>query len=418
MATRTALAAVLCWSLLAICLSLAHGQGNSGPETTRAVGSGVQMDAALAADWLAGWEKNITADARNRYCDREMGEELGWLVSPFLNGFYYGYMATGDTKWIDMLVDWTDAVVARGVKEPDGYIGWPKAAGASTAAVQDFTTDNQLGEAMMLRPLVLTAGKILKTPALKEKYGRKAEEYVRLSEQVFEKWDRRGAWREVKEGGVWVVPPFGLDEKAGTWTDGYEQRNTDGFSLPANKQNLVATWLLAMYDVTGEPVYRERAEKWWRVMKSRMRLREDGKYYVWNYWDPAGPWDHKPDGSLKQWVGVHPNGGYYAIDVEGMVLAYEHGLVFTKEDIDRLIATNRDFMWNKQVQGAKFQRIDGGEPDARWAKTPGVLWTALAPYDPTLRTVFEANHDPVSWGGLSSTPQWLARFAPRPEAGR
>ena len=115
---------------------------------------------------------------------------------------------------------------------------------------------------------------------------------------------------------------------------------------------------------------------------------------------------------------MHPNGGYYAIDVEGIVTAYEHGLAFTKEDIDRLIATNRDFMWNKQVPGAKFQRIDGGEPDNRWAKTPGMLWTALAPYDPTLRKVFEANHAPAGWGGLSSTPQHLARFAKAREAGR
>ena len=370
-----------------------------------------KMDPALARDWLARWEKNIIGDSRNRYCDKEMGEEIGWLVSPFLNGFYYGYLATGDRKWIDLLVDWSDAVVKRGVKEPDGFIGWPKAAGASTGAVPDFTTDNQLGEAMALRPMVLMAGEILKNPALKEKYGRKAAEYVRLAEQTFEKWNSRGAWREVKDGGLWVVPPFGIDPKTGRWTEGYSRRNTDGFSLPANKQNFVAMWLISMYDVTRKPVYKDRAEKWWRVMKSRMRLR-DGTYYVWNYWDAAGPWDSRSDGSLKHWVGVHPNGGYYGIDVEGMVAAYEHGLVFTKEDIERLIATNRDFMWNHEVQGAQFRRLDGGEPDKRWPKSPGVLWAALAPYDETLRKVFEVNHDPAGWGGLAATPWYLARFAP------
>ena len=89
----------------------------------------------LRKDWLARWEKNILQDARNRYCDREMGEEIGWLVSPFLNGFYYGYLATHDGKWVDLLVDWTDAWISRGVKEPDGYIGWPKADGASTSVM-------------------------------------------------------------------------------------------------------------------------------------------------------------------------------------------------------------------------------------------------------------------------------------------
>ena len=130
---------------------------------------------ALRKDWLARWEKNILNDARNRYCDREMGEEIGWLVSPFLNGFYYGYLATHDRKWVDLLVDWADAWIKRGVKEPDGYTGWPKADGASTSVMPGLYTDNMLGEAMGLRPVVLMAGTILKTPALKTKHGRKAE---------------------------------------------------------------------------------------------------------------------------------------------------------------------------------------------------------------------------------------------------
>jgi hypothetical protein len=365
-------------------------------------------NAALRQDWLARWEKRITADARNRYCDREMGEEIGWLVSPFLNGFYYGYLATHDEKWIEMLCDWADAWIRRGVKEPDGQIGWPKADGASTGAMPGLYTDNLLGEAMGFRPVVLMADAIRKTPALKLKYGRRAAEYLKLAEATFDKWDQRGCWREVKVGGLWVVPPFGIDQKTGGWTEGYARRATDGFSKPANKQNFIALWLLAMHEATGKRRYLERAEKWFRQMRSRMRPAEGGRYYVWNYWDPAGPWDYKPGGAPKHWVGVHPNGGYYAADLEGIVAAYERGLVFTKEDLDRLVATNRDFMWNHEVRKAKFRSIDGHTTDARWAKSPGVLWTALVPYDATLRKVFEANHDPAGWGGLATTPWYLS----------
>jgi hypothetical protein len=343
-----------------------------------------------------------------------MGEEIGWLVSPFLNGFYYGYLATHDPKWVDMLVDWTDSWIHRGIKEPDGYLGWPKDDGASTAVVPGLYTDNMLGDAMGFRPVVLMANVILKTPALKQRYGDKARGYLALSEQMFEKWDKRGCWREVHDGGLWVVPTFGIDKKTGQWTEGYARRATDGFSLPDNKENYIAQWLLAMYDVTHKPIYRQRAEKWWQVMRSRMKLREDGKYYVWDYWDPAGPWDYKPDGSTKHWVGVHPNGGYYDIDVEGIVAAYEHGLVFTRKEIDRLIATNRDYMWNHQITGAKFQRLDGGEPADPWKNSPGVLWHALVPYDTALKQVFEANHNPAGWGGLAATPWYLARQAGNP----
>ena len=73
----------------------------------------------------------------------------------------------------------------------------------------------RLGEAMALRPMVLAADAIQRNPALKDKYGKQAQAYLALAEQIFEKWDKRGCWRETKDGGVWVVPTFGIDEKTG-----------------------------------------------------------------------------------------------------------------------------------------------------------------------------------------------------------
>lgn len=365
------------------------------------------IDPAKAKEWLSRWQRNIVAEARNRYCDKDMGEELAWHVSPFLNGCYYGYRATRDPKWVEMLVDWTDSCVRRGVKEPDGFIGWPTLGGGGGNA-GDFSTDSLLGEAMMLRPVVLMAEEILTTPELEEKWSGKARSYLEVAEQTFQKWDSRDCWREVKDGGLWVVPDFGINPQTGKWTVGYAGRKHTGFSNPDNKQNHIARWLLALHDVTQKSVYRERAGKWFQLMKSRMKARQGGKYFVWNYWEPAGPWDYKVNGAARHWIGVHPNGGYYEIDVEGIVAAFEHGLVFRRNDLDRLIATNRDFMWNQQMEGAKFRRIDGGELDPRWKNSPGVLWSALVPYDITLRQVFVANHNPAGWGGLSSTPWFLS----------
>jgi hypothetical protein len=173
-----------------------------------------KLDPALAEDWLARWEKNILSEAHTRYCDREMGEEIGWLISPFLNGFYYGYHATNDVKWIERLVDWADSWIKRGVREPDGYVGWPKS-GTGGAVEEDFFSDSLLGEAMGLRPVVLAAGDILKAPALKEKFNPQAEAYLKLAEQVFEKWIARGCWQEVKEGGYGLFRPSTLTGEAG-----------------------------------------------------------------------------------------------------------------------------------------------------------------------------------------------------------
>jgi hypothetical protein len=345
----------------------------------------VKMGEAKRNDCLTRWQRNIIGDARNRYCDKALGEDIGWLMTPFMEGFYYGYMATKDPRWVDMLVDWTDSWVKRAVKEPDGCLGWPRpeAAGTKVDNLDDFTADSMLGEAMVLRPAVLLAHEIHKTPALKSKYAAKAQSYLKLSEQIYEKWDRRGGWRETQHGGIIsLVLPYGIDGKSGKWTAGYATRNAPGhgFSHPDNKANLVARWLLAMSDATGKPVYKERAEKWFKLMKSRMKLKASGTYEIWNYWQPAGPWDYKPDGSPKHWIGVHPNPGYYQVDVAGIVDAYEHGVVFSREDIDRLIAT---------------------------ALAEKRYWDALVPYSAEIQKKFEESLKPDSWGGLSAAPHYL-----------
>ena len=373
--------------------ALLAGSGTSAP---------AGIDPVTRKEWLERWEKNILQYARERRCDTETGEEIGWLISPYLNGFYYGYLATREMKWVEMLVDWTDSWIRRGTGEPDGFTGWPKE--NADGHPDGRYGDSMLGEAMALRPVVLMASEILKDSALGKKFADKARRYLDLAGRIFEKWDSRGCWRPVKEGGVWVETPFGIDRQSGKWTVSYAARKTGGFTHPDNKENEIARWMLAMHDVTKKPVYRDRAEGWFRVMQSRMKTREGGKYFVWNYWEPAGPWDYKSDGSPKHWVGVHPNGGYYQIDVAAIVAAYEHGLVFTREDIRRLIATNRDFMWNHEIRGARFRRIDGGEPDPRWKNSPGVLWHALAPHDATLRNIFITNHRATGWGAMSATP--------------
>ncbi len=93
-----------------------------------------------------------------------------------------------------------------------------------------------------------------------------------------------------------------------------------------------------MWDVTGKPEYKDHAERWFKVQKRRMKVNSDGACVIWNYWQPAGPWDYKADGTPKHWVGVHPNGGYYDYDVQIIVEACEHSVVFNQEDIVHLIA--------------------------------------------------------------------------------
>jgi hypothetical protein len=381
---RLLLVAALC-AAISVQVLAAPATSAEKPAAVQKAGTMAKMDDAKMKDWLTRWQNALVGDAQHhRACDTELAEEIGWQMEPYMDGFYYGYMATHDTKWIDLLSDWADSWIKRAVKEPDGYPGWPKTVAAGTVVdkLNDYNADSLLGEAMALRPLVLMAAEIAKTPALQDKYGARFQGYLKVAGQIFEKWDKRGAWRDTKGGGmITVVMPFGIGPD-GKWTAGYDTRNGpgSGFSHPDNKANLVGRWMLAMYDATHKPVYKERAEKWFKLMKSRMHLQANGLYKIWNYWEPAGPWDYKPDGQPKHWVGVHPNPGYYEADLTGIVDAYEHGVVFTKTDIDHLIAT--------------------GLAEKRY-------WVALAPYNREIQTKFEETFKPDSWGGYATTPWYL-----------
>jgi hypothetical protein len=361
---------------------LASAAGARGAAATRP--AALTVDPAKREAWLAGWQQNILHAAKARYCDTAMGEEIGWLISPLLNGFWYGFLLTGDTLWLDRLTDWTDAWIRRGVTEPDGYIGWPKvgAAGTDVDNLNSYYADSLLGEAMVLRPVALASAAVLKDPALNRRYGSKARSYQDLARRTFEKWDRRGVWRVTSTGMITVVLPYGIDAATGRWTNGGPNGSDQriGFSHPDNKANQVALWLLAMADTTGIPLYRDRARAWFQVMKRRLRLQPDGTYQIWNYWQPAGPWDYRSFGVPKQWIGVHPNDGYYATDVSAMVAAYEHGVVFNADDLGHLVKT---------------------------AQVDGRRWPALAPYDATIRARFEQALKPDGWAELSLVPWYL-----------
>ncbi len=373
----------LCVAGLALMAPLCQAQTTSKPAAPAMTLT--KMDEAKQKEWLARWDKEIVSDTKGfRECDRDVGEDIAFAMVPAMDGFYYGYMATQNSKYVDMLVDWADSLIKRAVKEPDGYVGWPSkgAAGTETDNLDAYNADSMLSDAMVFRPIVLMADEMIKNPALKEKYGAKGESYLKLAEQLYAKWVERGGWRETQDGGmIPLVLPYGMDPANRKWID-FDTRNDPGhgFSHPDNKANGVGRWMLAMWQVTGKPEYKDRAEKWFKLQKSRMKPLDDGTYEIWNYWQPAGPWDYKADGSTKHWVGVHPNGGYYSYDVQSIVDAYEHGVVFTKADMGRLIATAR-----------KTNR----------------MWSALAPYDVEIQKHFEASENPDKWNGLASVPHYL-----------
>ena len=396
-------------------VSLAQGRAKDA-----AVQAGAKMDPALAKDWLARWEKNITGDAANRYCDKEMGEEIGWLVSPFLNGFYYGYMATGDTQVdrpADRLVRLGHQARREGARRLHRLA---QGGGGQHRRHQGLYHRQPAGRGDGAAPDGADGRRDSQDAGPEGKVRRKAEEYIQLSEQIFEKWDSRGAWRETKEGGLWVVPPFGIDQATGQWTEGYDQRNTDGFSLPDNKQNLIA--MLAHRHVRRDEEARlpgagREVVAGDEVAHEAARGRQVLRLELLGPGRAVGLQARR----LAQALGRRASQRRVlrASTSKGIVAAYEHGLVFTKEDIDRLIATNRDFMWNQAGPGRQVPA------DRRRRARPAMGQVARralgAPWRLTTRRCGRSSRPttiPAGWGGLSGTPEWLARYGRTAEAGR
>ena len=156
------------------------------------------VEQALRKDWLARWEKNIVKDARNRYCDTETGEEIGWLVSPFLNGFYYGYLATQDAKWADML-DGLGRCLDQAGRE---------GAGRAHRLAEGRRRQHQLGARPLHRqPAGRGDGTAPRGPdgrcdlenaaRSNRSTGRRPRNTSSWPNETFDKWDERGCWREV-----------------------------------------------------------------------------------------------------------------------------------------------------------------------------------------------------------------------------
>jgi len=153
----------------------------------------------------------------------------------------------------------------------------------------------------------------------------------------------RGGWRRTQRWGHAQRRffPFGLMNKTKQVDSGERTRNESGagfFFLPIRiiKPIHVARWLLAMSDATGKTVYRERAAKWFKLMKSRIEITDDGAFAIGNYWRPPALGTIAPR-SHKQWVGVHPNAGDYQIDLPmtSSRCLSSQGLVFNPQDIEK-----------------------------------------------------------------------------------
>ncbi|MBN2584408.1 MAG: hypothetical protein JXL80_15210 [Planctomycetes bacterium] len=331
------------------------------------------------------------------------GEQFCWRANFNMGIFLQAYEAWHDTAWLDWGVKFYDYAISKMGTGPDGRKGW---IGAYIYDGQ-YACDVHVGDAVLVDHMLEFAEVVLKDPKLKAKYGEAATRYVELARNdVIDKWDARGTWREDGPYGSYVMWDHYC--KPGDPTDWQKLPDVknSGLSLPFNKQNDMALVCLKLYRITGEKSYRDKAEKIFAFMRSRFQYVDD--YYVWNYWEPFGPWDiDVPAKESRHWMNVHGYRNYQAGEIGQIVEAYHTGVVFTETDMRRIISTNLEVMWNKDKAAPKFVNSNAALPvpemteeqrkaqEAAIAANPyakegraGCLWTGLLDFDQTVRDLY------------------------------
>ncbi len=329
------------------------------------------------------------------------GEGFCWHAAYAADSFVDGYQTHGDGAWLDGAARYFDWLVSLMAVGPDGYRGF---IGPYIYDTQ-YWADVHVGDAILINPMLRFAEVVLGDQSLEAVHGARARRYIALAERdLMEKWDARGTWHDDGPQGAYASwDRYLLPDDLSTWRN--LPGDKSGLSLPFNKQMDMGVAALRLFRLTGNAAHRVRAEKIFALFRARLRLFEGG--YVWNYWEPLGPWDIDLDQQrIRHWVNVHPTRNYQSREVASIVEAYHTGIVFTRQDIERIIHTNIENMWNGDRDKPRWRNAGLG---GLWTPQPegraGTLWTALGDFDARVRQL----------GGHSETsrnaPSFVRRYA-------
>lgn len=335
------------------------------------------------------------------FTENAKGENFCWHAKVEMHLFIDNYELTKNTAWLDAGVHYYDFLIGKMDTDPDGYKGWI----GPYIYNKKYWQDALVGDAILLNGILDFAILVAETKPLQAKYKSKAQTYVALAEKNFaQKYDNRGLWKPDGPFGAYVSFTKYLQPGNLTAWITVPELSAPPLSHPFNKQMDAGQVFLQLYRFTKNKNYRDRAEQIFFTMKNHFQYAD--KHYYWNYWDPLTAYDidlKKKD--TRHWVNAHPfRSGYTAREVEQIIDAYHHGIVFTEQDIQRIINTNLQLMWNKNKENPEFINSNGFGPlddttglasfrrgygSSYVAKNKGELWTALLYFDQTVRDLYE-----------------------------
>jgi hypothetical protein len=215
-------------------------------------------------------------------------------------------------------------VVALGTHPPET----PFSAGFDTHAMVNHGLDTPV----ISTPLAGFAALVLDDPDLSS-YHDKAREYLgRIEESLA---DYAHTWMDEGDRGHYIFEPG-------------EPLWRASLPLPYNGLSLQGELNLLLYRATGNEAYRMRALKLARRVKSGLTPTKAGHYEMKYAFGLAHDgWQDRPDLHFPSYPGVRfgEDLGHFSSTLRFIVDAYEAGLVFDNQDLDRLLATFTDVIF-------------------------------------------------------------------------
>lgn len=260
---------------------------------------------------------------------------LAWSQSYLMEAYLDMYEATGEEKYLKSFVRQADRIVVNtdqssGMKDYKGrsLTGW------------SATRYSQRGErvvwlvhsGMITYPLARFA--VIVNRSKLTAYRDQAESYVALAKDALAAFEKNWERDAVTGGGYYQ---FDHDEPHAT------NAPDKPMPLPLNQQLAAGRTFVALYEYTGNSIFKQRAEALARHFKGN--LKGSGPY-VWTYWHGKG---------LQRSKGVE-DVSHGAIDVDFAIQAYRSGIVFGLGDMTRFRDT---YEKNVRRNGTFAAKVDG-----------------------------------------------------------
>ncbi len=144
--------------------------------------------------------------------------------------------------------------------------------------------------------------------------------------------------------------------------------------LPHNQSLQMGLCFIALYEYTGDPRYREKAQALAQRFKANLKLQEPGGSYVWDY----------KEGGFLDWPRTEDI-MHGSIDVEFAARCHEAGIVFSDEDLGRF---SRSLLRNydlRRAEGGGFgfpYFLDGASSGANIHPGQVAAWLSLEAHAP------------------------------------